>query len=399
MKVAKPDYKYMHVMFNQCIRENLGKIVGTAFLNTLVIFACMSVLSFIMLALSGAGFGPAGSEIGKVNSFTYCVLSLCIMFASSVFSEILSYGMYDVTARFVLKKNAKIGNLFNGFSSPGYKVPKIALLYKSVQFVIGLPVFLPMLFGDGKAAESSESVNSSFVLFSSLGEIAISVLILAVSVYCIFIWLVYFSKKDIGVRQTFAVSFKLMKGKVLHFIGFMLYCCGIDFAFAVVLILVSFVLPQQSVASGSSVTGGGLATMLMSLAGVIFGYRAFAKFYVSVSVYFYSLIGVLHKHIDVNVGAEEFVTDKVSAVELKKDVNDDKSSAGDDDSDAVSVSGKEGGVNEDAAKTVESAASDVIGIVNADDKIDVKSVGSAAESASSGSTKTNNAESPAGTEQ
>ena len=271
----KPDYKFMHVILNQSLRLNGGKAMFSVFLFTLIQFFVMGIAAF-----------PVRSG-GSVNAIFF---SLILLFVMNVCSEVFLYGLYIIIARLIEKKFVTIGFLFIGFRRNRKKIIKAGVLFTLIYVVITV-IISALLFAYRDAVHGLiEKIGMTHaVLIAGFFVLLLAILI---TIPFSFVRLILYEYADMGVLNAFKKSASLLKGHFFNFIGFILYASGYHLAQMILIQVFLMFVPSDGELSPSMQ----LVTTFLSIAGIIAQYKALTRYFMAVTIYYYSIKGVIHPH-------------------------------------------------------------------------------------------------------
>ncbi len=270
--MTKPDYKFMHVILNQCLRLNAGKAMFSVFLYFLIQFIIM-----------GIAVSPAA-----VSSLFTVMLALAFLVGMNICSEVLLYGLFVIMARFIEKKYVTIGFLFIGFRKNQKPVFRSAIVFTAIYASVVVVLSIAYFFCKNYFSALYENLSPRTVL--SYAAIIVLSITMLVSIPFSFVRLILYKNNEIKVLQAFKKSMMLMKGRFFHFIGFVLYACGRSL---IQVIIIQFALIAFSAGSNSSTS---ILLTFLSIAGVMAQYRTLTRLFVAIPIYYYTLTGVIHSH-------------------------------------------------------------------------------------------------------
>ena len=275
--MIKPDYKFMHVILNQCLRLSGGKAMFSVFLY-----------SFIQFIVMGIAVAPVSSPLG--NSIYAVLLSLLLLFVMNVCSEVSLFGLYIIMSRLVEKKFVTIGFLFFGFRRDRKRIFGTGITFTSIYSILAvIAVFIYYIFKDNLSGLVEKLGGAQAIPFAALILIVVGVII---TIPFSFVRLVLYNDRNSGVFRAFIKSASLMKGNLLRFVGFVFYSCGFHLIQALVIQMFLMFASSSQSESGSYQ----LLTTFLSIAAIIAQYKALTRYFLSVTIYYYSLLGVIHPH-------------------------------------------------------------------------------------------------------
>ncbi len=271
----------MHVILNQCIRGKMAQTMFAVFLHS-----TLRILIYIIgISITAASFSAKGGA-----SFFSVLFALLLLILANFAGELLSYGLYSVLAPLVRNKASSIRNIFSGFYDRKRKVIKAAWIFTAINTasILGMGILSALLAGPAETGNSDLKLGQSTLI----AAIAFIVLVILLTLPFTFSYLILLTKEGVGVKESFSVSWKLLRRQVLHFTGFVIYAGGADLAAAIILQLVLLVIPSGE-GAGSSLQ---LFATLASFMGLLAQYRAMSRSYLAICIYFFSEAGILHPH-------------------------------------------------------------------------------------------------------
>ena len=282
-RTAKPDYKFMHVILNQCLRLNMGKAVFSVLFYILIMLLLLGLV--VMPALSvgeGEGLSPESGIAQLFFPLLFCVAAIVLL-------KMLSYGLTVIMSRMVEKKHVTIGYLFFGFRKGAGRILRAGLVYAVAYLAVALIVsLLILLFGPQlNQLFPPEKIpkEAVLVLLSLASLIPVALLHLPFS----FLWPLMYKEPELGVFASFAKAFRRMRGHFFHFIGFELYAGGKDLIAMLVLQGLLLVMPQ-----GESVPHSLQALQsVLGFAALVEEYRTIVRLCMALSLYYDTLVGVI----------------------------------------------------------------------------------------------------------
>ncbi|MCR5763641.1 MAG: hypothetical protein K6G00_09705 [Treponema sp.] len=272
--MTKPDYKFMHVILNQSIRLNARKAMFAVFLYF--------VLQFFMMGIAMAPI--------TVNSLFTVFLTLGLLIGMNLCSEILLFGLYVIMARFIEKKYVTIGFLFIGFRKNQKRIFKSALFFTLIYVGVIILLSIVYFFCADYFSKILENINSHTLL--SIAALIVLFLTMIISIPFSFVRLILYRDDKIKVLQAFKDSFLLMKGRFFHFIGFILYACKKPLIQVILIQVFLFIFSAGANSSGSLQ----LLITFLGIVGIMAQYRALTILFMAITIYYYTLIGVLYPH-------------------------------------------------------------------------------------------------------
>ncbi|MBR1912259.1 MAG: hypothetical protein IJ828_07885 [Treponema sp.] len=272
--MTKPDYKFMHVILNQCLRLNAKKAIFAVFMYFLMQFFLMMIaVSFVSL-----------------DSFATMLIAFCLLVGVNICSEMLLYGLFVIMARFVEKKYVTIGFLFIGFRKDQKRILKVALVFTLIYASITILVSVAYFFCRNYFFIFFENTDSNS--FFSFAALIVVFLTMVFTIPFSFVRLILYRNDEMQVLLAFKKSVSLIKGLFFHFVGFILYACGKPL---IQVIILQIVLLMFSASENSSASMQFLMTF-MGIASIMAQYRTLTRFFISITIYYYTRCGVLHPH-------------------------------------------------------------------------------------------------------
>ena len=95
--IKKPQYKIMHVIFNQCMRLNFSKALFTVFLFTIIEMLLSTIPFYFAMGTSSAASSasaPAPAPAAGAHTLFGAVLSFVLTAAFIIFVFMMLYGMF-----------------------------------------------------------------------------------------------------------------------------------------------------------------------------------------------------------------------------------------------------------------------------------------------------------------
>ena len=276
--IKKPPYKVMHVIFNQCIRLNFGKIVFSVILYLIINMFMQLVPASLLLSSSGDTF--------------YILLTLLLLAGATVVSFLLLYGLFCTASRLVQKTKVTAGWLFIAFNKKDNRVFKAAWIFTLIYLLITgiFCVLAYYAFGFSAAplpGESAESFSGMFFITAAI----VTLVDFFVFLPLIFTFLILDLDKECGAFGAIKQSVSLIKGQFFHFAGFVLYAAGTPLLAVVLLTIVLFVIPP-SVSAVFKVP-----VMLLSFARICEFFKCIARAIIGICVYFFFATGRMRLYI------------------------------------------------------------------------------------------------------
>lgn len=275
--MKKTDYKFMHVILNQCLRLNNGKAMFAVFLYSVIQFFVMGLVVI---------------PVKSLNSVLSLLVSLILLIVANTLSEVLLYGLYVIMSRLVEKKHVTIGYLFIGFRRNQKKIFKAGLVFTLIYVLI--TVFFSIVFFIFRNSFADIVEKIGFAQLLPLIVIVVFFISVLVTIPFLFSRIIIYNDNELSVLDSFKRSAFLMKGHFFNFIGFLLYAGGFNLLEAIVIQLFLFILPQSEDMSYYMQ----LVTTFLSIAGIMAQYKALTRFFIAIPVYYYSLTGIIHPHIE-----------------------------------------------------------------------------------------------------
>ena len=134
-KNRNPDYKYMHVYLNQCVKKNMGKAM-----ISVLIFAFLQAFIYVLAIL------PISMTILQDNnSIILTIVSFVFIVAANLLCNMINYGLNVLITRMVEKKYVTLGYLFFGFRNNTKKVFKASLVFTFIYSIVILTVSVLMV--------------------------------------------------------------------------------------------------------------------------------------------------------------------------------------------------------------------------------------------------------------
>ncbi len=271
----------MHVILNQCIRGRMPQAMFAVFLHSTL---------RVCIYIAGVSLAAYPLSAGKAPSLISVIFDLAVLLTAVLAGEMLSYGLYATISPLVRNQAASIRDMFSGFTDKSRRVIKTALLFTALNaaamLLLGMLAALPAspvrplleTFGEGGTMLAAAL---SFVVLAALLTLPFT-----------FSYLILLTKADAGVRQSFAVSWKLLIRQIPHFVAFIIYAGGKDLVTVFIIQLLLFAMPRGEVAG----TSFQLIATIASFIGVLAEYRALTRGYLAVCIYFFSEAGILRPH-------------------------------------------------------------------------------------------------------
>ena len=280
-KSAMPDYKYMHVYLNQCLRMNMGKAMFSVLL-----FAGISAFLCVM-AISPMAFSLTEGDGTELKAGYYAMLSFILFIACTVVINIINYGLNAMITNMVQKQYVTLGFLFLGFRDRTGRVVKSSLIFSGLCFLAALIVsVLIMVFIE----RVYSLVENHLSLFIAVNSVVLFVLMFIFISPFAFVNIILYTQKTIKVHDAFRLSFKMMMTHFFHAIGFMLYSGGLDLIVFIVCNIVSAFIPEAKEGEANPFAS---VSLILSLVGFVCEYRAIVSMYVSLPLYYFSLVGII----------------------------------------------------------------------------------------------------------
>ena len=340
--VKKPQYKIMHVIFNQCIRLNFSKALFTVFLFTII----ETLLSMIPLSVAmNSASAPENAATAGSSSVLSVLFSFVLTLALCIVLFMMLYGMFCVTARMVQKQKVTVGWLFIALIKKDKKVLGASAIFTLYYTVLGfLAAYLFSYLTDKNiipAGLGSGSLSSVMYFFA----FAALVFVLAFIPFS-FVHLILYYFKNAKVLGSFALSVRILWGQTLHFLGFVFYAAGTSLISLALLSVVLFLIPQNL---GTSL---GIFTMFLSILRLFEYYKVLSRILIAIPVYFFFTIGAIKLCRPEQASTAECEESEETGASL----NGEASSADVDDADGESANGKGTSPNEDNASLNEDSA-------------------------------------------
>ena len=286
--IKKPQYKIMHVIFNQCMRLNFSKALFTVFLFTIIEMLLSTIPFYFAMGTSSAASSasaPAPAPAAGAHTLFGAVLSFVLTAAFIIFVFMMLYGMFCVTARMVQKKNVTVGWLFIAFRKKDKRVLVSSILF--TVFYILLAFLTGILFNlvvDKTGAFEGAKNSSSYIMcFFMIMALVFIVSFIPFS----FVHLILYYFKETKVFASFALSVRILWGQVLHYLGFVIYAAGTSLISVILLSLVLFFIPKNM---GTSV---GIVTMFLSILRLFEYYKVLSRVLLALPIYFFFTIGAI----------------------------------------------------------------------------------------------------------
>lgn len=281
--VKKPQYKIMHVIFNQCIRLNFSKALFTVFLFTII----ETLLSMIPLSVAmNSASAPENAATAGSSSVLSVLFSFVLTLALCIVLFMMLYGMFCVTARMVQKQKVTVGWLFIALIKKDKKVLGASAIFTLYYTVLGfLAAYLFSYLTDKNiipAGLGSGSLSSVMYFFA----FAALVFVLAFIPFS-FVHLILYYFKNAKVLGSFALSVRILWGQTVHFLGFVFYAAGTSLISLALLSVVLFLIPQNL---GTSL---GIFTMFLSILRLFEYYKVLSRILIAIPVYFFFTIGAI----------------------------------------------------------------------------------------------------------
>ena len=271
----KPPYKIMHVILNQCLRLNMGKLLFSVFLFSLV-------YSFLNFASTIPLLPILQAKASSASVFLYACTAVFV-FIAMLCTGALLYGLFEITARLIQKKNVTLGFLFIAFKKKLTNVFYASAIFTVIQLAFSLLLGLLGLIFRKQILQAIEQAGlESFILtfVIPISFFALLIIFLPFS----FVFLTIYAKPGIKARQAFFISPKIIKGKVFHFIFFLIYAGGKNLLASILLSIVLLIIPQ-SAKNTLSLTS--LSLLLISLVRLLETYKAATRILTAFTLYFF----------------------------------------------------------------------------------------------------------------
>ncbi len=217
------------------------------------------------------------------------LVSLLVSIAGIVtgvaFIMVLYYGYQILVARMVRDNYVTLGYLFYGFKKHRPLVFRTALVYAVGLLLIFIMCHVLMLVLHEKFSDVCSALSSVQLLWAEIG------LFTFVAVICyvrfMFVWLcLYDSGGSCTVFESYKRSWMLLKGHILHAVGFVLYSGGRYLLMAAVLFVSSFLVAGILIQHTSLL-------FIFRLAYITSWYSATVRMFMSIPVYYDALMTTL----------------------------------------------------------------------------------------------------------
>lgn len=299
--------KNLMVKMNQVCQKNLGKVIYTLFLLTII----ESLVAAVFLFPAAKIFSEAQTSPSVIQSK---IILFVLIFAAGIVWLTFQFGFAIMLLRMVRNENTNLGFLFMGFRCFN-PAGKVVLSFAAIFAVIGIvsrfiTKFLfskiwPAIssaFGsfsseleaaEQSAVQSADSAaeissassvlpfspeeTASIFFESGLFALIFFVLSLIVIIRFVFVFHLHFDNPRLKIKELFAKSFKMMKGNAFRLVGFALRAGGKNLLTAIVFALIVTFLPDGK-------SGLSILTFLFDLVYFINLYSALVKFYFTVPV-------------------------------------------------------------------------------------------------------------------
>lgn len=280
---------------NQACAKNMGKVIYTLFLLTLLESLCSAVFLFPAVKIL--------SDAQAAVSLQAKVIFFALIFAALTVWLTFQFGFAIMLLRMVRNENTNLGFLFMGFRrfNPAGKVilsfaAIISLAGIATRFITKAlfaqlwPLFEDMFKSASTEIQAAETADAAGSILPFAPEEAASVffesglfagifflLAFIVLIHFAFVFQLHFDNPAVKAGGLFKESFKMMRGNVFRLIGFALRAGGKNLLIAVVLAVAISFIPESK---------GGLSVLvfLFDLAYFINLYTALTKFYFTVPV-------------------------------------------------------------------------------------------------------------------
>ena len=278
-KKIMPDYRYMHVHLNQCLRQNMSKALFSVLLYFGITAFIYSVALFPSVMLS--------EESVSINSIACNVLSIILVILCTVVKNMMNYDLNAMVTNMVNKDYVTMGFLFIAFRDKSKRALKSSLIFTGIYIVVSLAVCAGFFILSDNIFTQDLSQKELYGKMMMTACVLIFVLFIFISPF-IFVNIILHSQKNLKVRDAFRLSFKMMMTHYFHAIGFALYAGGKDLIVLIVCNVISIFIP-----SGDETSIYATISMLLSFIAFVAEYKAIVRIYVAVPIYYYSLVGII----------------------------------------------------------------------------------------------------------
>lgn len=278
-----PTYAHLKRLLRTSLKKNLGQAVRALIFYTFLQSIVISI-AFMPALYSLSSDAASLSIFGKL-------LSILLIAGACLFFMMLQYGLMGMMLQLTLQHTVTTGHMFEGFRDTTGRVFKAALVLLGLFVLLGLVLTLAFYLCMFATNSPLTSIVERFgpiglVRCTALAFFAITFLAMAPF---IFLWLVLHTNDSVSEFTAFFVSARLLKGRFFHCIGFILYSGGIP------LVCTIGILPLIGFASESFAEQHSVLFFILNVLLIILQYMVLARLYLSVPVYFCSLVSAPRK--------------------------------------------------------------------------------------------------------
>jgi len=297
-KNKNPDYKYMHVYLNQCVKKNMGKAM-----ISVLIFAFLQAFIYVLAIL------PISMTILQDNnSIILTIVSFVFIVAANLLCNMINYGLNVLITRMVEKKYVTLGYLFFGFRNNTKKVFKASLVFTFIYSIVILTVSVLMVVFSSSLLPLFQEYTNVFAIIMTL--VVFILLFIFISPFA-FVYINIYSQPNTTVKEAFRLSRKIMFSHYFNAIGFLFYCGGLDLLIAIAVNIINVVIPSDDNVN----TALSFISAILGFIGFVCEYRALVNMYVSVPIYYYSIMGIIQNESDIKQKSLEPEEDTVVLIE------------------------------------------------------------------------------------
>ncbi|MBP5437020.1 MAG: hypothetical protein J6Y30_03445 [Treponema sp.] len=281
--VKKPQFKVMRAVFDQCIKLNHSKALFTVFLFTII----ETLLSAVPLSVA-MGTSPNGTASSAVfnSPVLKAAASFVLSLAFCIVLFMMLYGMFCVTARMVQKKSVTVGWLFIAFRKKDRRVLGSSIVFTVFYLLLGFLtsfLFSLVIKKTGSFLGISGGDSSSVMYFFAVAAIVFLLAFIPFS----FVHLILYYFKNVRTLASFALSIRILRGQMLHFMAFVINAAGTSLLSVILLTVVLAFIPKNL---GTSV---GILAMFLSIMRLFEYYKVMARVLIAIPVYFFFTVGAV----------------------------------------------------------------------------------------------------------